>query len=262
MSKPVFNDVTEIYFYNNQLKKLAIQFMSIFADIKVSVGKNDESPNGGLMSVPIHYGSMDRVVGALMAKNSTNTLLRLPAFSAKIIGMEYATDKVHGTDTIDRHVMLKRGGIIPDDLKVLYRLMPIPYDITFELAFMTTNTQHSLEILEQICLLFNPSIQIQTSDAAMDWTKITNVELKSISFDEEYPSGQNRRLIPKKLQFSVTAYLSAPVNLRDEIVKKINIRLATISNSENVHDVVSDVDRQYPEYQKLFDIEDLKMPDQ
>lgn len=258
---PKYNNIMGTYYYSGQFEKLLIQFMNVFAHIKVRTGKNDMDRTGDFIDVTIKHGSMDRVVAAIKTNNNNNTPLRLPAMAAKITGIEYAADRAKGTGTTSRKTVLERGKVFPDDLKVVYSLNPIPYDLTFELNILTSNMKHHFEIIEQICLVFNPTVQLQTSDAVFDMSKITQAELENISIDENYPSGQDRRLIAATLQFSATAWVAAPLNIRDEIVKSIQIRLALIGTEENTKKVANDVGRELPPYQTLVDIDDYDIPD-
>ena len=39
-----------------------------------------------------------------------------------------------------------------------------------------------LQILEQILVLFNPSLEVQTTDNYIDWTSLTHVMLESVNW--------------------------------------------------------------------------------
>ena len=103
--------------------------------------------------------------------------------------------------------------------------MPIPYIMSTELSIYASNTQQAHQILEQLLMLFDPNLQIQTTDAAFDWTKITGVEMTGISNEENYPAGGDRRMIVSNLTFDVPIYISAPADIRDNLVRKIFIKL-------------------------------------
>jgi len=216
---------TENYYYNKQLRKHIVQFMAIFAGLKVSVGKNDFASQTNLMTVPIVYGSRDRVVSHIFSDQTQNKMLRLPVMSAQLTEMELFTDRLSGQNQERKEVKLKRGGAIPDDLQQHTMLKPIPYNISMELAINTSNTDQHFQMLEQILLLFNPSIQIQVSDAYGNQQSIIEVFMQSISLDEDYPAGTDTRIVSSTLLFTYCLYLSAPVNLRDEIIKEIQIRV-------------------------------------
>jgi hypothetical protein len=108
--------------------------------------------------------------------------------------------------------------------------MPIPYIMTTELAIIASNTQQMHQILEQLLVLFDPILQIQTSDAALDWTKIASVELTGINNEENYPPGGERRLLMWTLTFATNIWLSAPVDMKDDVVRKITLRIGDLSS--------------------------------
>jgi hypothetical protein len=81
------------------------------------------------------------------------------------------------------------------------------------------------QILEQILVLFNPDLQIQKSDAPFDWTKLTSVELTDISNEENYPSGADRRIIQWTLTFKMPIFLSIPMGVKDDLVRKIVLQI-------------------------------------
>lgn len=213
------------YFYDGQFKSHITQFMAIFAGLKVSVGKNDFDSETNLIEVPVVYGSRDRVVSHIFAENTQNKMLRLPIMSAQVIAIEPAADRRAGQGTERKEVKLKRGGMIPDDLQQVTTIKPVPYTVDMELAINTSNTDHHFQILEQIFLLFNPSLQIQVSDDYGNTSSIIEVFLQSINLEENYPAGNDNRIISSTLIFQYVMYLASPANLRNEIIKSIQIRL-------------------------------------
>jgi len=226
----------ENYFYNSQFKRSYVQFMAIFSGLKVSIGKNDFHSATNLIEVPIAYGSRDRVVSYIFQDQTQNKMLRLPVMSATMTSVRLAKDRLAGQNQVRKEVKVRRGGAIPDDLNQHSMLKPIPYEVTMELSINTTNTDNQLQMLEQIMLLFNPSLQIQVSDAFGDQTAIMEVELQDITLEENYPAGNDNRIISTMLTFTYILYLGGPVDLRDEIIKEIQVRFGEIdSNGINVN---------------------------
>jgi hypothetical protein len=223
----------ENYYYAEQLRHHIVQFMAVFSGLKVSVGKNDFNSQTNLIEVPIVYGSRDRVVSHIFSDNTQNKMLRLPMMSAQLTGMEIALERLTGQGQERKEVKLKRGGIIPDDLQQLTTLQSIPYRAQMELFIHTTNTDHQFQMLEQILLLFDPSLQIQVSDAYGNRQSIVQVFLENITLDENYPAGNDNRIISATLNFSYVFYLTPPSNLKDEIIKSIKIRLQALNQLDS-----------------------------
>lgn len=261
LPKPIYDQSVTNFYYAQQLKHYAIQFMAIFADMQVMSGKNDYNSQSNLIHVPIKYGSMDRVVGAIKANNTQNTMMRVPIMAANLIDFDIAKEKMAGQGTGDRHVYLPTGSVFPDDLKVVYRRKHIPYNAIFELSVLTSNKDQQFQIMEQICLLFDPILQFQTSDDEFNASKITVVELKSITFDENYPSGADKRYIQTNFTFETPFYLSAPYDVRTEVVKKIMLRLEAIPTYQSFIQS-AETERPLPEYEELFSLGDFEIPKQ
>lgn len=215
------------YFYEGQLRSYLLQFCNIFAGLQVATGKG-ECATDEMMTVPIMVGSKDRVVAAIQAGNTQNKPFSLPAMAATITGIALNPNR-KGIGTVDRRTFLPEGGVYPNDLKTLVRVMPIPYILSTDLSIYASNTQQLHQILEQLLMLFDPVLQIQTSDAAFDWTKITTVELVGVNNEENYPPGGDRRVLTWTLNFEIPIYISAPVDVTDEIVRKVVIRIGDLS---------------------------------
>lgn len=260
LADPIFEKSVNNFYYDEQFKKYLVQFMAIFSGLQVQIGKNDLGSKSDKIVVPIKHGSTDRVVAAIQAANTQNKPLRLPLLSAKIVDISINPNRYKGSGTIHRKTTLPLGESLPDGLQVVRRRMPVPFDIIFELAIYASNIDQQWQIAEQILILFDPSIQFQTSDKDFDWTKIAMLELETLNLDENYPANTDRRMLISTMTFSTTVQLSAPANYKQDFIKSVLLRLATIEAPDNVYDVVKDVNRPTPAYEKLFDIDDYDIP--
>jgi hypothetical protein len=142
-------------------------------------------------------------------------------FAADFAAMEQVPERRKGVGTFLRSSVLPLGGALPDDVKVIYRAQPIPYDGLFELSMYCSNEDQHFQILEQLLMIFDPILQIQTSDDAYDQTKITHVELVNIDFNKNYPKLADKRVITTILNFRVNFYLSPPVNIKQNFIKSM-----------------------------------------
>jgi hypothetical protein len=213
------------FYYNGQLRNYLLQFCNIFAGLKVQTGKGTCAEDE-FITVPIAIGSRDRVVAAIQSGNTQNKPFSLPSMSATMTGLALRDRK--GIGVVDRKTYLPEGGVFPDDLKTAVRVMPIPFMMTLELSIYASNTLQMHQMLEQILILFDPILQIQTNDAALDWTKITTVQLTGLNNEENLPPGGDRRMIVWSLTFDMPIWISAPMDLKSEFVKTIFIRLGQL----------------------------------
>lgn len=256
-----FHDTSlENYFYSHQLERYVVQFMAIFTGLKVKFGKNDYNSQTDLVRVPIRYGSSDRVVDHIMTENTQNKPIRLPILSAHITGLFLAPQSAKGVGQVARNVSLPLGGSLPDDLVNVVKPVPIPYQLNMELVVYTSNYNQHLQILEQILVLFEPTLQIQTSDDSKDWTRITTVELTDIDFQQNYPVGTQQRIMVSNLQFKMPIWLSSPANLRANIVNDIKLRLDVINAVDDVKEAVCDINNNTGIDENLINIDDLNIP--
>jgi hypothetical protein len=180
--------------------------------------------------VPISYGSKDRVVASIGARNTQNALHSLPIMSAYMTNLELAPDRLKGVNVSDYRTFLKQGGIFPQDVEVIHRVMPIPYDMMMELMVYASNTDQLFQILEQIMLLFDYDLQLQFNDAPFDWTNITSLFLEGTQNEENYPSGTEKRMLMYSFSFRMPIWLSPPAEIRNQIIQQIKLSFGELDD--------------------------------
>ena len=213
------------YYFDGQLRKYLLQFCYIFAGLRVRVGKDETcTDQQEFLTVPISLGSRDRVAAALVEGNTRNNSLTLPRMCAHITGTQLG-QMTAGRAFVDTRNVLPAGGVFPDDLVTVKRVKPVPYDLTIDLDIYASNTYQMHQIKEQLMLIFNPSVQIQTSDKPLDWARLSEVILTSISDNENFPAGSDKRIIQSTFSFSMPIFISGPADFRDEVIRKVTIEL-------------------------------------
>lgn len=249
-----------VYYYDEQMRKYILQFMAIFAGLKVKIGKLEDR-SASLIPVHLTYGPKDRVVASIMAENTQNKPIRLPAMSAYLNNVELAPDRRKGVQTTRRKTYFPSGGIFPDDIATIEQLMPVPYNASIELAVYTSNRDEHFQLLEQIFMFFDPILQIQKSDDPFDWARITTIEMVGINFDEGYPSGTDRRIIQTTLQFLMPIWIGVPMKIKNDFIADINLRVGLISAATSgSDDIIAELDDLGFDYDKIFDLDDLELP--
>jgi hypothetical protein len=245
------------FYYNQQLKRYLVQFMAIFAGMQVRTGwTDDKEPR--LIRVPIHGASKDRVVAAIKSENTQNKPIRLPTMSAWLTSLDLAPEMRKGVPSSRRNTYMPNGGLFPDDIQVVEQRMPVPYRATFELTVWASNQDQHHQLLEQILMIFNPILQIQTSDDVFDWTKITQVELIGIQPEEMIPAGVDRRVTRSALTFSVPIWISVPADVHQRYVKDIYVRIGAVSQQmETSQEIIDDLDSQEIPYELQFTLDDV-----
>jgi hypothetical protein len=104
--------------------------------------------------------------------------------------------------------------------------MPTPYKLTMKADLWTSNTDQKLQLLEQILVLFNPSLELQTTDNYIDWTSLSVLDLKSINFSSRsIPAGAETEIDICTMEFDIPIYITPPAK-----VKKLGVVKSIINN--------------------------------
>jgi len=247
------------FYYNQQLRKWIYQFMNVFYGLQVHVGKS-ATEEERLVTVPIAYGHRERVVASIIAENTQNKMLRLPTMSCYMRNLRLDTSRLSGVGTGRRQTYTPVGGLVPDDTRVIHQMKPVPYIMEVELGLYASNTDQHCQMLEQIIPHFNPTVQIQTSDAIFDWARQTTIDLKNVQLDSNFPIGNDRRICQSTLTFEVAIWIDIPADVHDDFIKKIYVRLGAVSSGATTHaEMIYELDEQGIPYQLWADGSNLKL---
>ena len=99
------------------------------------------------------------------------------------------------------------------------RIMPVPYTLRINVDVWTTSTQQKLEIFEQLAVLFNPSMELQSTDNFIDWTSLSVVYQDGITWtSRSIPQGNGNPIDIWNWKFYMPVWVSSPIK-----VKKLGI---------------------------------------
>lgn len=204
------------HFYDGQIRKYLVQMMRMFSNFSYKTG------DGTAVQVPVMYGDITRQVGSILRDNSENKIPSAPRMSVYITGLELDRDRTSDSSYVNKRHVRERAkdeeGNYTDIQGRQYtieRLMPTPYRMTVNLDIWSTNTDMKLQLLEQILMLFNPSLDIQTTDNYLDWTSLTTVMLESVNFSSRsIPVGTESEIDVAQLTFSTPIYISPPAKVK------------------------------------------------
>lgn len=210
------------YTFDNQFRRYIMQFMRLFGGFVVKTGKGRD---GSVQTRPIliKYGDISRMVAHIIKQQSENMVVSTPVMSCFIAGLTTSPERRQYATHIDRSLVDERKfnyetkeyeNTIGDRFTV-ERLMPVPYDLTMQLDIYTSNTNEKLQVMEQILVLFNPSVDLQTSSSPLDWTYITNVEMTDdITWDSrQIPTGDTEAISVASLKFKIPIWINPPANV-------------------------------------------------
>lgn len=212
------------YNYDNQIKHYILQVMAIFASMEI------QHDDGEMQRVHIRYANADRTAESILAGNTQNALLPLPMFTVTMSDIELAPDRKKGTGTIRRNLRAEPGALA-SEVEFVEQKQPMPYNFVFDVTFMASNLQHDFQIVEQILTLFDPILQIQTSDSRYDPAAITTITLNNVDDQTETIIGTERRIIKRNYNFTVAGWLSSPAIRVKNLIERIQVNLYSVTNN-------------------------------
>jgi len=218
------------HFYDAQIRRYILQFIRMMSNFSYVTGKNSKGESETLQ-VPVKYGDMSRQVAQIIKKGSENTLIPAPQISCYITNMAYDRDRMYNPYYVDKkHIREREFDPVenaytgaPGQSHTIERIMPTPFELTFNADIFSTNTDQKLQILEQILVLFNPALELQTTDNFMDWTSLSFVELTNVNFTSRaIPQGIADEIDVATLTFRTPIFISPPAKLKKlGVIEKI-----------------------------------------
>lgn len=216
------------FWYDEQIKRYLIQIIRVFSNFQVKeYTKNGVSYN----RVPARYGDSSRLVAHLLRNNSENIVNNAPQIAVSIQSIQPARDRTAEPFLVDTQQVAERNFDTVNNtytseqgnLYTTQRYMPVPYNMTIQVDVWTTNTDTKLQLLEQIFVIFNPSIQLQSNSNPLDWTSVFEIELTDITWSSRgIPAGVDETLDIATMTFSVPIWISPPAKVkRQTIIQQI-----------------------------------------
>ena len=208
------------YSYHEIFRKTIVAFGTLFNNIELR--RQDE-----VMKVPLAYGPKDKFLARLdQVPDPTNKRVQitLPRIGFEISGVSYdPTRKVAPTQKIK---------IPSTSTKNKQMFMPVPYNISFELAIISKNQDDGLQILEQILPVFQPHYNLSIKLVpSMNETKDVPIVLQNIDYEDSYEGDfATRRAIIYTLQFTAKTFLYGPVT-EPKIIKKASVDYYTSTDT-------------------------------
>jgi len=234
------------FFYDNQVRRFLIQFGKIFSNWYVTKGK-DPAGNEILVRVPIMYGDSSRQAATIIANNSASNLPSAPLITYYITGLEYDQKRTQDPTFIDKIQVRQRSynaetqsyETVQGQAFTVERLMPVPYTLRMSVDLWTTNYNQKLQIIEQLGTLFNPSLEIQSTDNFIDWTSLSVVYQDGITFtSRSIPQGSGNPIDILSWKFYMPIWISNAAKLKKMgVIEKI---IASIFSGKALDDIQND----------------------
>lgn len=234
------------FFYDNQVRRFLIQFGKIFSNWYVTKGK-DPAGNEILVRVPIMYGDSSRQASTIIANNSASNLPSAPLITYYITALEYDQRRTQDPTFIDKIQVRQRSynsetqsyESVQGQAFTVERLMPVPYTLRMTVDLWTTNYNQKLQLIEQLGTLFNPSLEIQSTDNFIDWTSLSVVYQDGLTFSSRsIPQGTGNPIDVMSWKFYMPIWISNAAKLKKMgVIEKI---IASIFSGKALDDIQND----------------------
>lgn len=239
--------MSQSFFYDAQIRRFLLQFTRIFSNFQVEYGNEVNGVNNAaLLRVPVRYGDASRNAQTIIQENSRNSLPSTPLMTFYITAMDYDRPRMQEPYFVSNMSVRQRTydqatqtyETTQGNAFTIERLMPVPYRLSINLDIWTSNTNQKMQLLEQIVTLFNPALEIQSTDNFIDWTSLTVLELDSVTWSSRsIPIGTDNPIDIATLKFGLPIWISSPAKVKKlGVVERV---VASVYNNDgDLHDAV------------------------
>jgi len=210
------------WFYDQQIRRFLIQFARIFSNFEIMYGAQG-SENESLVRVPVRYGDATRQAQTIIQENSANSMPSTPLMTFYITSLEYDRLRMQEPYHVSKMQVRQRTydpatetyETTQGNAFTIERLMPVPYKLGLTLDIWTSNTNQKFQIFEQIATLFNPALEIQSTDNYIDWTSLSVVELESVNWSNRaIPVNTENPIDYMTMKFNIPIWISSPAKVK------------------------------------------------
>ena len=212
------------YFYDKQIRRYIQQFIRLFSGFNVQMGKNKE----GLpvyQEVPVRYGDINRMAAHITRENSENIVNTVPFISCYVTDLSMMPERrtyqqhVEKVQVSEKKYDEETGAYLNEvgNKYTIERYAPVPYKLVMNCDIWTSNTDQKLQLLEQILILFNPTLDIRTTDNPFDWSALAYVEMtNSIWSSRSVTSNIDDIIDVSTLTFEMPILVNPPAKVKQQ----------------------------------------------
>ena len=219
------------FFYDEQIRRFLLQFTRVFSNFQVEYGRTEDNSQKALYRVPVRYGDATRQAQTIIQQNSANSLPSTPLMTFHVTNLNYARDRIQDPTFVQKQNVRQRYWDTESETYettqgnafTIEKLMPVPFDLEVNLDIWTSNTNQKLQLLEQLLTLFNPSLEIQSTENFIDWTSLSVMYLEQVTWSSRnIPMGTDDPIDIATLRFVMPIYISPPAKVKKlGVVEKI-----------------------------------------
>jgi len=195
--------------------------------------------NNTLQRVPVIYGDQSRQAAQILRNNSASALNTVPAMAVYVGGLAYDQSRLRDPTLVQTVNIRERefdnitGTYTQNqgDAYSIERLMPVPYKLTLKLDVWTSNTETKFQLIEQLSQLFNPSLEIQSTDNYVDWGSLSYATLTDTNWSSRSVPVSNEEPIDiATMTFELPIWISSGAK-----VKKLGVIQSVINSMDNLY---------------------------
>lgn len=206
-----------MFFYDGQIRRYVAQIIRALSGFKY------QTSDGKQYTVPVMYGDMNRQVANIIKENSENKILSTPRIAVYITELSFDRSRLSDSTFVSKMNIREREFNSQTNTYesrqgagyTVERLMPSPYKLVVKADVWASNTDQKLQILEQILMLFNPSLELQTTDNFVDWSSISVLDIKDITFtNRSIPQGIDSEIDIGTLTLETPIWINPPSKVK------------------------------------------------
>ena len=206
-------------FYHETIRKIVVAFGTMFNNIQL-VRKDNDGNIVQSMKVPLAYGPRQKFLVRLREDPdlTKQVAITLPRLGFEIRNLSY--DPTRKLNRVQKFRKVKSSKSNALDVQV----MPVPYNLDFELYVLSKNSDDALQIVEQILPFFQPDYTLTINDMAdMGIKRDVPIILNGITYEDDYEGDfATRRSLIYTLTFTTKFYLYGPVT-SSGVIKTVQV---------------------------------------
>lgn len=233
------------HFCDYQIRRFLTQLVRAFSGFQYMTGRRgDISPQ--LKIVPCTTAKRNRQVATIQQNLSENTLNTVPMITVDQTNFRFDAERLQNPGHIGKVQVYERAidpqtGLMTANLGnsiTVERLMPLPFTMEFQVDIWTSNLDQKHQLMEQILTTIFPTFSIQNSDNPLDWSALTDVHCKDITWSSvSIPIGTGNEIDIATITGEIPMWLTPPAKQkRMKVIEQIitNINDASIDDRGNI----------------------------
>lgn len=219
--------------YHSTIKLLSGVFGAVFNEIMIT------RADGLQILVPIAYETKQKYDSRLKQNPDTASQLKyksiLPRMSFKLTSWRKDPDR-----QLSRHNQLIQQNV--DRTAVLSmnsQRNRMPYKFTYELNAKTKNIDDMLQIVEQVIIMFNPSLNVFVKDNPdLDANSAINIKLMDSQMQDIFDgSFEDEQVLETTFSFEVDGWLYMPTATA-KIITKVIVNVFDMDTNEHLDTII------------------------